>query len=115
VLRSEQRLSWRSVWHPADLCVSTQEGVGEQRTGQQGAQRFSADAEKNLVWGFLVSSGFLLIKGTVARMMGSAGRGRVEKPTGRRRRHHHALTRKHGDWWEGGGERVVEVKLLRSS
>jgi hypothetical protein len=26
VLRGEQRLQWRSVWHPADLCVSTQEG-----------------------------------------------------------------------------------------
>lgn len=26
VLRGEQRLPRRSVWHTADLCVSTQEG-----------------------------------------------------------------------------------------
>lgn len=40
MLRGERRLERRSVWHPADLCISTQEG-GKDSEDSKGVQCFN--------------------------------------------------------------------------
>lgn len=58
MLRGEQRLQWRSVWHPADLRVSTQEGDEGRTCDERGfsgdTRQFLGKALPLVLWAHLI-------------------------------------------------------------
>lgn len=92
VLRGEQRLQRRSVWHPADLCVSTQE------RGRRSAQGWNAGTMQVLEGSKTVSHASFLIPRVWRRDEDGARGNRQDKW---QRHIHQAQSRRAGRMREG--------------